>query len=67
MFNRFIFRDVGNTELFPHHQKFIAPAVGSALITGGASLIGGLFGHSSSKYAAKAQLQAVRETNKNEV
>ena len=64
MFNRFIFRDVGNTELFPHHQKGIAPAVGAAAIGAGARLIGGLFGSSSSKYAAKAQLQAVRETNK---
>ena len=64
MFNRFIFRDVGNTELFPHHQKRIAPAVGAAAIGAGARLIGGLFGSSSSKYAAKAQLQAVRETNK---
>lgn len=64
LYNRIIFRDVGNTELFPHHKKFIAPAVGAAAITAGAHLIGGLFGSSSSKYAAKAQLQAVRETNK---
>lgn len=59
-----IFRDVGNTELFPHHNKYIAPAVGAAAISAGAHLIGGLFSSSSSKYAAKAQLQAVRETNK---
>ena len=64
MFNCFIFRDVGNTELFPHHKKGIDPAVGAAAITAGANFIGGLFGSSSSKYAAKAQLQAVRETNK---
>lgn len=64
MFNRFIFRDVGNSELFPHHKKGIDPAVGAAAISAGAHLIGGLFGSSSSKYAAKAQLQAVRETNK---
>lgn len=64
LYNNIIFRDVGNTELFPHHKKFIAPAVGAAAITAGAHLIGGLFGSSSSKYAAKAQLQAVRETNK---
>ena len=64
MFNRFIFRDVGNAELFPHHKKGIDPAVGAAAISAGAHLIGGLFGSSSSKYAAKAQLQAVRETNK---
>lgn len=58
------FRDVGNTEFVFHHQKGIDPAVGAAAITAGAHLIGGLFGSSSSKYAAKAQLQAVRETNK---
>lgn len=64
LYNNIIFRDVGNTELFPHHKKGIDPAVGAAAITAGAHLIGGLFGSSSSKYAAKAQLQAVRETNK---
>lgn len=37
--------------------------IGSSLISGGASLLGGLFGSSSSKKAAQAQLQAVRETN----
>ena len=57
------FRDVGNTEFVFHHQKGIAPAIGAAAISAGASLLGGLFGHSSSKAAAKAQLQAVRETN----
>lgn len=64
LYNRIIFRDVGNTELFPHHKKFIDPVTGAAAITAGAHLLGGLFGSSSSKYAAKAQLQAVRETNK---
>ena len=39
------------------------PLIGSSIISGGASLLGGLFGSSSSKKAAKAQLQAVRETN----
>ncbi len=57
------FRDVGNTEFLPHHQKHIGPEIGAAMITGGASLLGGLFGSSSAKAAAKAQLQAVRETN----
>ena len=57
------FRDVGNTEFVFHHQKGIAPAIGAASISAGASLLGGLFGHSSAKAAAKAQLQAVRETN----
>lgn len=64
LFNNIIFRDVGNTELFPLHKKGIDPAVGAAAITAGANLIGGLFSSSSSKYAAKAQLQAVRENNK---
>lgn len=64
LYNRFIFRDVGNTELFPHHKKGIDPIVGAAAISAGAHLIGGLFGSSSSKSAAKSQLQAVRETNK---
>lgn len=64
LYSRFIFRDVGNTELFPHHKKGIDPAIISSGITSLGSLVGGLFGSSSSKYAAKAQLQAVRETNK---
>ena len=41
----------------------INPLIGSSLISGAASLLGGLFGSSSSKKAANAQLQAVRETN----
>lgn len=57
------FRDVGNTEFVFHHQKFIGSEIGAAMITGGASLLGGLFGSKSAKAAAKAQLQAVRETN----
>lgn len=44
------------------------PIIGKALIAGGASLLGGIFGGSSaasaSKYAADKQLQATRETNK---
>lgn len=57
------FRDVGNTELFPHHKKSIDPSIISSGISSLGSLVGGLFGSSSSKYAAKAQLQAVRESN----
>ena len=41
----------------------INPTIGGSLISGAASLLGGLFGSSSSDKAAKAQLQAVRETN----
>lgn len=57
------FRDVGNTEFLPHHQKRINPMVGAAIITGGASLLGGMFGSKGTSSAARAQLQAVRETN----
>lgn len=45
----------------------IAPLVGAGLITGGAGLLGSLFGASSSakgaKYAAEKALEATRETN----
>lgn len=62
LYNNIIFRDVGNTELFPHHNKY------SDVIGGIVSGIGSLFGGAASAYstraAAKAQLQAVRETNK---
>lgn len=60
MFNRFVFRDVGNTELFPHHNKYII----GGIISGIGSLAGGIFGSSAAHSAAKSQLQAVRETNK---
>lgn len=39
------------------------PLLGSAVISGIGNVVGGLFGSSSSNKAAKAQLQAVRETN----
>lgn len=57
------FRDVGNTEFVFHHQLNIPPEVASAGISAFGNLVGGLFGSSSAKAAAKAQLQAVRETN----
>ncbi|QRV61988.1 DNA pilot protein [Microvirus sp.] len=57
------FRDVGNTELLPHHLKRIRPEIASAGIGAFGNILGGLFGSSSAKAAAKAQLQAVRETN----
>ena len=41
----------------------INPSIGGSLISGAASLFGGLFGSSSADKAAKTQLQAVRETN----
>ena len=61
LYNNIIFRDVGNTELFPHHKKF---GLAGGIISGVGSLVGGIFGASSTRAAAKAQLQAVRETNK---
>lgn len=39
------------------------PLVGSALIRGAGSVLGGLFGFGGSNSAAKAQLKAARETN----
>ena len=58
------FRDVGNTEFVFHHQKCILPKeVAAAGVTALGNVIGGIFGSSSAKAAAKAQLQAVRETN----
>lgn len=41
----------------------INPLVGSAIIGGAGSLVGGLLGFGGSNKAAKAQLQAARETN----
>lgn len=61
------FRDVGNTEFIFHHQKNIAPLVGAAALSAGSSLLGsltgGLFAKKGSDAAAKAALQATRETN----
>ena len=61
------FRDVGNTEFVFHHQKNIVPLVGAAALSAGGSLLGsitgGLFAKKGSDAAAKASLQATRETN----
>lgn len=38
-------------------------AIGAGIISGAGSLIGGLFSSNGSRYAARKQLQAVRETN----
>ncbi len=62
LYNNIIFRDVGNTELFPHHNKY--GDITGGIVSGVGSLIGGIFGASATRAAAKAQLQAVRETNK---
>lgn len=63
-----VFRDVGNTEFLPHHNKYIiqaaaAPLVGGA-IAGAGSILGGALGLFGSSKAANASLQATRETNK---
>ena len=64
------FRDVGNTEFLPHQFKnsFLgslisaAPIVGPVLSTAG-SIFGGSIAKQGSDAAAKAALQATRETN----
>lgn len=58
-----IFRDVGNTEFIPHHQKCIAPLIVGGALAAGGSILGGLFGKKGSDSAANASLQATRETN----
>lgn len=61
------FSDVGNTEFISHHNKWIPPPILGAGIFAGGSLIGntlgGLFAKSGSDAAARASLQATRETN----
>lgn len=53
------FLDIGSSFQSPHlHSDF-----GAGIISGAGSLIGGLFSSSGSRYAARKQLQAVRETN----
>lgn len=54
------FRDVGNTEFIPHHNKYIWPAV----IAAGGALLGGAISSLGSSNAANKSLQATRETNK---
>lgn len=59
------FRDVGNTEFVFHHQKHIFP-IGEAISAAGSllgSVTGGLLAKKGSDAAAKASLQATRETN----
>lgn len=56
-----VFRDVGSTSVLQRPLKSSGLAAG--IISGAGSLIGGLFGSSGSHYAARKQLQAVRETN----
>lgn len=64
------FRDVGNTEFIPHHNKYnllksliaAAPIAGPAISAAG-SILGGVISKSGSDAAANASLQATRETN----
>lgn len=57
----FIFRDVGSGSPLSRPHK--SSALGAGIISGAGSLIGGLFSSGGSHYAARKQLQAVRETN----
>lgn len=57
----FIFRDVGSGSPLSSPHK--SSALGAGIISGAGSLIGGLFSSGGSHYAARKQLQAVRETN----
>ena len=57
----FLFLDVGSGSPLSRPHK--SSALGAAAIAGAGSLIGGLFSSSGSHYAARKQLQAVRETN----
>ena len=57
----FIFRDVGSG--FPLSRLHKSSSLGAGIISGAGSLIGGLFSSGGSHYAARKQLQAVRETN----
>lgn len=56
-----VFRDVGSTSVLQRPLK--CSDLGASIISGAGSLIGGLFSSSGSHYAARKQLQAVRETN----
>ena len=64
------FRDVGNTEFIAHHNKYnifksllsAAPIVGPVVSAAG-SILGGSIAKSGSDAAARASLQATRETN----
>lgn len=55
------FSDVGSASAL--QRPFKCLDFGAGLISGAGSLVGGLIGASGSRYAARKQLQAVRETN----
>lgn len=56
-----VFRDVGSTTVLQH--PFKCSGLSGDIISGAGSLIGGFVSSSGSRYAARKQLQAVRETN----
>lgn len=56
----FCFRDVGNTEFIAHHNKY---NVFNSLLSAAGSVLGGSIAKSGSDAAARASLQATRETN----
>ena len=49
---------------FAFTQKHVDPFTTGAILSGGASILGGLLGFGGSKHAADKSLQATRETNK---
>ena len=49
---------------FAFTQKYVDPFTAGAILSGGASILGGLLGFGGSKHAADKSLQATRETNK---
>lgn len=55
------FLDVGCASALQRPLK--CSGIGAGIISGAGSLIGGLFSSSGSRYSARKQLQAVRETN----
>lgn len=55
------FLDVGSASAL--QRPFKCSGIGAGIISGAGSLVGGLFSSSGSHYAARKQLQAVRETN----
>ena len=55
------FNDVGSASAL--QRPFKCSDFGAGIISGAGSLIGGLLSSSGSRYAARKQLQAVRETN----
>lgn len=58
------FRDVGNTEFIPHHNKYIAPLIIGAGIAAAGSIAGGLISKKGSDNASRGSLRATLASNK---